>query len=121
MAIRLQQMQRTLVATMQKLPGRALTRLMNMAGIPVWESKSQPLEVFDPVQSEAIIKATQTVDKARELRGEEPHPDKKIGEMLIVQAEKLAADPEEATKLAEMKLKQPVMAPGAKPEKPMEK
>jgi hypothetical protein len=119
LAIRLQQMQRTLVASMQKMPGRVLTRLMNMAGINVWEAKPQPLEVFDPVQSEAIIMATQTVDKARELRGEEPHPDKKIGELLIVQAEKLAADPEQEERLLDKKMKA-APAPGQQGNEPID-
>ena len=110
-SIRLQQFQRTIVSTMQRLPGRALTRLMNMEGIKVWETKFAPLEVFDPVQDPAIIKATQTVGEAREARGDEPMKDEKMNDMLIVQAEKLAADPAQEAKLAEMKLKQPV-APG---------
>lgn len=119
LAIRLQQMQRTIVATMQKLPGRALTRLMNMENIPVWEAKVKPLEVFDPVQSEAIIMATQTVDKARELRGEEAHPDEKIGAMLIEQAKKLAADPEQEERLLDKKLKA-TPAPGQKGNEPID-
>lgn len=109
-AIRLQQLQRTTVATLQKLPGRALTRLMNMAGIPVWETKFKALEVFDPVQSEAIIKATQTVNEARDMRGDEPLADAKIGDMLICQAEKLPSDPQEARDIAMMKAKQPVLS-----------
>ena len=122
-SIRLQQFQRTAVATMQRLPGRALTRLMNMEGIPVWETKFQPLEIFDPVQSEAMVVATTTVDEAREMRGDDPHPDEKVGKMLVCQAQKLASDPEEATKIAMMKAKNPPVPgkPGDKPEKPFGK
>lgn len=119
LAIRLQQMQRTVVATMQKLPARALTRLMNEENIPVWEAKVKPLEVFDPVQSEDIIKATQTVDEARELRGEEVLKDKKIGAMLISQAEKVAADPEQEERLLDKKMKA-APAPGQKGNEPID-
>lgn len=107
-SIRLQQFQRTAVATMQRLPGRALTRLMNLSGIPVWETRFQPLEIFDPVQSEAMVIATTTVDEAREMRGDDPHPDEKVGKMLVCQAQKLASDPEEAKAIAQMKAKQPI-------------
>lgn len=113
LAIRLQQFQRTVVARLQKMPGRTLTKLMNLEGIPVWETRFKPLEIFDPVQEKEIIVASQTVDEARQLRGDEPMKDKKIGEMLIAQAQKLASDPEEAKEIAKMKAKQT----GLKPEK----
>lgn len=68
-----------------------------------------------------MVIATTTVDEAREMRGDDPHPDEKVGKMLVCQAQKLASDPEEATKLAQMKAKQPIAAPGAKPEQPFGK
>ena len=84
-AMRLQQLQRTTVATLQKHITRNLTRLMNMEGIPVWEARITPLELFDPIQSEAIIMASQTVNEAREIRGDEAL-EGDAGEMLLVQA-----------------------------------
>lgn len=119
LAIRLQQLQRTVVSTLQKLPGRALTRLMNMAGIPVWETKFMPLEIFDPVQSEAILLASQTVDEAREQRGYEPLEDKEAGKMLLTQAAKLPSNPAEAMEIAKLKATAPVVAPGKNPQKEM--
>lgn len=80
---RLQQFQRTVVAAKQKLITRNLVRLMNLEGVEVWEAKITPLEVFDPVQSEKILMASQTVNEAREMRGDEPL-DGEEGEMLLV-------------------------------------
>lgn len=70
-AMRLQQFQRTFVEPIQKKITQPIAKLMNMSGIDVWEARITPLKIFDPVQSEAIIMASTTVDEAREQRGEE--------------------------------------------------
>lgn len=123
-AIRLQQFQRTVVATLQKLITRALTRLMNMEGVEVWETRIQPLEIFDPIESEAITMASTTVDQVRERRGDKPMEDEKTGKMLLSQAAKMPADPEQAERLADKKIQADQMAMqsgGKKPEnKPVE-
>lgn len=107
---RLQQFERTLVRPMQKLITRNLVKLLNNPDI--WEAKIEPLEIFDPIQSEAVIIGSTTVDEARMAAGKDPHEDKKIGAMLIAQASKLAADPETEAKLAMEKAKAPTVAPG---------
>ena len=94
--MRLQQMQRTLVASLQKLPGRTLTQIMNLCGFEVWETKFSPLKIFDIVQSDATKEATTSVDEARAERGAEPWPDKAYGAMSIAHAKsppQLQVDP----------------------------
>lgn len=71
-AQRIQQFQRTVVAPLQKFLTQPLQQLMALSGIEVYECKIIPLDIFDPVQSEAIIMASTKVDEAREQRGEEP-------------------------------------------------
>lgn len=100
---RLQQFERTLVRPYQKLITRNLVPILNMPEI--WEAKIDPLQIFDPVQSEAVIMASTTVDQARKQRGDDEHEDKKIGAMLLSQASKLAADPEADAKLQMEKAK----------------
>lgn len=103
-SVRLQQFQRTLVASHQKFITRNLTKLMSLEGIDVWETKITQLELFDPAQSEAVMMASTLVDQARKQRGDDPHPDEKIGKMLLAQAAKLAADPGQAERLMDKKL-----------------
>lgn len=94
--MRLQQMQRTLVASLQKLPGRTLTQIMNLCGFEVWETKFSPLKIFDIVQSDATKEATTSVDEARAERGLEAWPDVKYGAMSIAHAKsppQLQVDP----------------------------
>lgn len=70
-SMRLQQFQRTWVEPLQKMLTQPLVQVMALKGMKVWEAKIEPLNIFDPVQSEAVIMASTTVDEAREQRGEE--------------------------------------------------
>lgn len=112
---RLQQFERTLVRPMQKLITRNLVKLLNIP--EVWEAKIEPLQIFDPVQSEAVMLASTTVDEARDQAGKDAHEDPKVGAMLLAQAQKLPSDPEMAAQLAMEKAKAPVVAPGKPPAK----
>lgn len=90
-AIRLQQMQRTLVEPLQKMITQPIQQLMALSGIEVYEVSVNPLKVFDPVQSEAIIMASQTGNEAREERGDDPVTEE-WGNMPLAQISKSKSD-----------------------------
>ncbi|MFZ1666686.1 MAG: hypothetical protein WAU08_14865, partial [Flavobacteriales bacterium] len=90
-AMRLQQFQRTFVEPRQKMITQPIAQLMNDEGIEVWEAKIQPLNIFDPVQSEAVIMASTTVNEARVQRGQPEMMDKAAGEQLLVSVKPVTA------------------------------
>lgn len=89
-AMRLQQFQRTFVEPKQKMITQPIVQLLGEAGIDVWEAKIQPLNIFDPVQSEAVIMASTTVDEARVQRGQKELDDKELGAKLLVEVKPVA-------------------------------
>jgi len=91
-AIRLQQMQRTLVDPLQKYITQPIQQLMALSGLDVYECNIVPLEIFDPVQSEAIVLASTTVNEARDQRGDEPL-EGEDGEMLLAKVKGGAVAP----------------------------
>ena len=92
-AMRLQQFQRTFVEPRQKMITQPIAQLMNEAGIEVWEAKIQPLNIFDPVQSEAVIMASTTVDEARVQRGQAELEDTEAGNQLLSLVKPIAPPP----------------------------
>ena len=105
--MRLQQMMRTLVEPIQQWGiCKDLQRLMTAAGIPVWEARIDQLQIFDTVQSDAIVMASTTVDEARLQRGAPPAEDKEWGAKPLALAStppQLAVDPETGLPMEEKK------------------
>lgn len=112
--MRLQQLQRTVVATLQKLMTRELTRLMNLSGIAVYDTKIKPLKIFDVSYSDAIMEAVQSVDEIRETMGLEPWPDEEYGKKPIA----LAKVPEQLQKVGPDG--KPIQEPNPGDDKPVE-
>jgi len=92
-AMRLQQFQRTFVEPKQKMITQPIVQLLSEAGIDVWEAKIQPLNIFDPVQSEAVIMASTTVDEARVQRGQVELEDTEAGAQLLALVKPIAPPP----------------------------
>jgi hypothetical protein len=84
---RLQQFQRIDVEPWQKLITRNLVPLMDDERI--WQAVIEPLNIYDPVQSDAVILASTTVNEARRQRGDDDLKEEE-GEMLMI---KVKADP----------------------------
>lgn len=84
--MRLQQMTRTLIKTLQRLMTRRLTALMNLEGIEVWDTQIKQLEIFDVVFSDATMEAVQSVDEVRKKLSMDPWPDEEYGKKSIALA-----------------------------------
>lgn len=81
-AIRLQQLQRTVVARKQRMITAPLVKLMNLSGVPVWDARISPLQIFDPVQSEKVMLLSRSVNEVRADAGLEARPD---GEQILAE------------------------------------
>lgn len=98
-AIRLQQMERTVVEPLRKFITQPIQQLMSVSGIECYEACFESLKVFDPAQSEAEILASRTGNESRELRGEDPTTEE-WGNMPLVQIQKSKSSQQMAAEAA---------------------